>query len=68
MGVTDSKNKRRKVRENKTIMLPKPLEEIPDLPDIKLPEDKPKKRGLGLKRFFKFGKKKELEGAAEPDK
>jgi len=64
--------KRHRVRENKTVMLPKPLEGIPELPEFKLdmPEEK-KKQKLGFGRFFKFGKKEsktiELPKIEEPE-
>ncbi|MAG15675.1 hypothetical protein CMO88_01295 [Candidatus Woesearchaeota archaeon] len=57
---SSTSTKRRKLRENKTIMLPDPLEELPELPEFKeseLMEVEQKPKSKGIKRFFKFGKK-----------
>ena len=56
--------KMHKVRENKTIMLPKLLNDIPKLPELELDMPEEKKKKLGFRGLFKFGRKK---AEAEPE-
>jgi len=55
-----------KIRENKTFMLPKQPEEVPELPELEMNFPEEKKEGL-LKGLFKFGKKAQPEESKELD-
>jgi len=50
---------RHKIGHNETLMLPKPPEDFPEIPDLKLPEQKKGKRLF--KGLFGFGKKEKAE-------